>query len=142
MQGRAVLNSSCHYDPTKKDPQSKDILSAPSHEYRIMCSARLKIPDCKVEVRSYVLVQNPSRWKMKGERVIVHSPVRNLSTTPQEIPVKRYCQDEEGNSVCMLGAPDIERDTSNIYEELQVSRVRLLFSSIPKTRGAGSYISS
>ncbi|TVY23138.1 hypothetical protein LHYA1_G007874 [Lachnellula hyalina] len=87
-----------------------------------MYSARLEIPNCKVKVRSYVLVQNPSRWNVKGERVIVQSPIQNLSTTLQEIPVKRYFQDEEQNSVCMLGVQDIEGDTNDIYEELQVSR--------------------
>ena len=90
-----------------------------------MYSARLEIPSCKVKVRSYVLVQNPSRWNVKGERVIVQSPIQNLSTTLQEIPVKRYFQDEEQNSVCMLGVQDIEGDTNDIYEELQVSRVGL-----------------
>jgi hypothetical protein len=87
----------------------------------MMGSKRLEISDCKVEVRSYVLVPNPSRWNQKGERVIVESPVPDNST-PLEIPVKRYCHGEEQNSVCKLGLQDIERDTSDIYEELQVSQ--------------------
>ncbi|TVY94468.1 hypothetical protein LAWI1_G000087, partial [Lachnellula willkommii] len=95
-----------------------------------MCSARLEIPNCKVKVRSYVLVQNPSRWKMKGERVTVHSPVRNLSTTLQEIPVKRYCQDEEQNSY-EIGDPfwiNVGPKTKNYTTSVPVINLRTLES--------------
>lgn len=79
------------------------------------------VSDCKVEVRNYVLVPNPSRWNQKGKRVVVQSPVL-VPTGAQKIPVKRYCQGDDLNSICELGTEDIEHDTSDIYKEARVSQ--------------------
>lgn len=76
--------------------------------------------DCKVQVRKYVLISKPSRWHQKGERVVVQSPMLNISKTVLEVPVRRY-NGLEQNSVCFLPRQDIEKDTSSIYDKAKVS---------------------
>lgn len=80
-----------------------------------------EIIDCKLQIRSYVLVPLPSRWIRSGERVIIHSPVQDISTSPENIPAKRYCHGEEQHAVCFMKPSDIEKETSVIYEELCIS---------------------
>jgi hypothetical protein len=77
--------------------------------------------DCKVEVRKYVLISQPSRWRQKSERVVVQSPMLQISKTVLDVPVKRFNGEEE-NSVCFIPKQDIEKDTSSIYEKAQVSK--------------------
>jgi len=81
-----------------------------------LCS---EILDCKVQVQTYVLVAQPSRWRRKGQRTIIHAPLCDISTTPY-IPAKRFHHGEEQNAVCFIKPSDIERDTSVIYEELSI----------------------
>lgn len=86
-----------------------------------MSSTEVDTIDCKVAVRKYVLVSQPSRWKQKSQRVVVQSPMLNISKTILEVPVRRFNGEEE-NSVCFLPKQDIEKDTSSIYEKAQVSK--------------------
>jgi hypothetical protein len=74
--------------------------------------------DCKVKVRKYVLVSQPSRWRKKSDRVVVQSPMLQISKPILEVPVRRF-NGEEQNSVCFIPKQDIERDTSSIYEKEQ-----------------------
>jgi hypothetical protein len=45
---------------------------------------------CKVKVRKYVLVSDPTRWKRKGERIVVQSPMLDIPKSVSHVPVKRY----------------------------------------------------
>ncbi|KAE9372401.1 hypothetical protein N431DRAFT_340250 [Stipitochalara longipes BDJ] len=85
-----------------------------------MASNQVDISDCKVRVRKYVLVSRPSRWKQKGERVVVQSPMLNIPKTVLHVPVKRYTGEEQ-NSVCFIPKQDIEEDISSIYENAEVT---------------------
>jgi hypothetical protein len=85
-----------------------------------MISNQMDIQDCKVEVRKYVLVSQPSRWKQKGERVVVQSPMLKISKTVLDVPVKRF-NGEEDNSVCFIPKQDIEKDSNSIYNNAKVS---------------------
>jgi hypothetical protein len=85
-----------------------------------MNSKQLGILDCKVEVRKYVLVSQPSRWRQKSERVVVQSPMLKITESVSVVPVKRY-KGEEENSVCFIPKEDIEKDTSKIYDKTRVS---------------------
>ena len=84
-----------------------------------MTTTQLKPFDCKVEVRKCVLIANPSRWKQKGPRVIVYSPI-HVPTATSLVPVKRFSRGEE-DTVCFMPRGDIEKRTSKIYEKLEVS---------------------
>jgi hypothetical protein len=86
-----------------------------------MTSNQIVIQDCKVRIRKYVLVSQPSRWGQKSERVVVQSPMLEISKTVLDVPVKRY-NGEEQNSVCFIPKQDIEKDTNSIYEKTQISR--------------------
>jgi hypothetical protein len=86
-----------------------------------MSSKQPDIQDCEVGIRKYVLVSQPSRWRQKGERVVVQSPMLEISKTVSVIPVKRY-NGEEQNSVCFIPKEDIEKDTSNVYDKARVSK--------------------
>lgn len=86
----------------------------------VMTSNQVDILDCKVEVRKYVLVSQPSRWRQKGERVVVHSPMLKMPKTVLDVPVKRF-NGEEDNSACFIPKQDIEKDTSSIYDKAKVS---------------------
>ncbi|KAE8443449.1 hypothetical protein EG329_001846 [Mollisiaceae sp. DMI_Dod_QoI] len=77
--------------------------------------------DCRVRVRKYVLIAQPTRWRQKSERVVVQSPMLDIPSTITQVPVKRY-HGEEQNCVCFIPRTDIEKDASNIYEKSQVSR--------------------
>lgn len=81
------------------------------------------IPDamnCKIELRKYVLTRKSSRWAQKGDRVLVHSPMLDISTAEQ-VPVRRYNGVEE-NCVCFLPKQDIEKETSKAYRRALISR--------------------
>jgi hypothetical protein len=69
---------------------------------------------CKIQVRQYVLVLQPSRWNQRGDRVVVQSPITNITDDVSHVPVKRF-SGEEDNSVCFIPRTDIEKDTSDIY---------------------------
>jgi hypothetical protein len=86
-----------------------------------MSSTQSHILDCKVEVRNYVLISQPSRWSQKSGRVVVQSPMRDISKTVLLVPVKLY-NGEEQNSVCFIPKQDIEKDTSDVYDKFQVSK--------------------
>jgi hypothetical protein len=86
-----------------------------------MTATQVEIIDCKVEVRKWVLVRNPSRWKQKGQRVIVYSPMLHIPKEVSHVPVKRFSHDED-NSVCFMPKCDIEKNSSKIYERMQVGR--------------------
>ncbi|ESZ95826.1 hypothetical protein SBOR_3768 [Sclerotinia borealis F-4128] len=66
--------------------------------------------DCKVTLRKYVLVSRPPKWAQQGDRVVVHSPVQDI-TNESVIPVRRFNGDDE-NSVCFMPTQDIEKDGS------------------------------
>jgi hypothetical protein len=85
-----------------------------------MSSIQVDIQDCKVAVRKYVLISRPSRWKQKGERVVVQSPMLQISKAVLNVPVKRY-NGEADNAVCFIPKQDIEKDTSSIYDKAKVS---------------------
>jgi hypothetical protein len=87
-----------------------------------MSFTEANIIDCKVAIRKYVLVSQPSRWKHKSQRVVVLSPMLNITKAILEVPVRRF-NGEEDNSVCFLPKQDIEKDTSSIYEKAQVSQL-------------------
>jgi hypothetical protein len=82
-----------------------------------------RIPDCKAQVRKYVLVSQPSRWSQRGDRVVVQSPVLKIDTV-SVVPVKRFKGGggEEDNSVCFLPRKDIEKDSSSVYENSRVKK--------------------
>jgi hypothetical protein len=86
-----------------------------------MTSNQVNIEDCKVEIRKYVLISQPSRWRQKGERVVVQSPMLKISKTVLDVPVRRF-NSEEYNAVCFIPKQDIEKDSSNIYDKAQVSK--------------------
>lgn len=86
----------------------------------MMSSNQVDMLDCKVEVRKYVLISQPSRWRQKGERVVVQSPMLQLPKTVLVVPVKRF-NGAEQNSVLFLPRQDIEKDTSSIYDKAKVS---------------------
>jgi hypothetical protein len=87
-----------------------------------MSSTQPDALDCKVEIRKYVLVSQPSRWGgQKGERTVVQSPVLKISKNVLEVPVKRYLGEQQ-NSVCFIPTDDIEKDSSSAYERNQVSK--------------------
>ncbi|KAH7342369.1 hypothetical protein BKA65DRAFT_290646 [Rhexocercosporidium sp. MPI-PUGE-AT-0058] len=86
-----------------------------------MSTSQLDTKDCKVEVRKYVLVSQPSRWHQKGQRVVVQSPMLNIPKDVSFVPVKRF-NGEEQNLVCFLPRTDIERDSNDAYQRLHVSR--------------------
>jgi len=86
-----------------------------------MSSKQFDILDCKVKVRKYVLISQPSRWNKKGVRVVVQSPMRKISKKVLLVPVKRY-NGEENNSVCLIPKQDIEKDTSDVYDKAQVTK--------------------
>lgn len=75
---------------------------------------------CKVQVRKYVLVSLPSRWRQRGERVVVQSTMLVIPNHATHVPVKRY-NGEEQNSVCSLPREDIEKDSSGVYEKSRVT---------------------
>ncbi|KAI9642345.1 hypothetical protein NHQ30_009148 [Ciborinia camelliae] len=75
--------------------------------------------DCKVPIRKYVLIARPSKWAQKGDRVVVQSPVQNI-TNESAIPVRRFNGDDE-NSVCFMPVQDIEKDESNAYTGAMVT---------------------
>ncbi|KUJ07270.1 uncharacterized protein LY89DRAFT_742918 [Mollisia scopiformis] len=77
--------------------------------------------DCKVSVRRYVLIKQPSRWHRRGDRVVVQSPMLELSNNVSEVLVKRF-NGLEQNEVCLIPKTDIEKDSTDIYEKSQVSR--------------------
>ena len=85
-----------------------------------MTSSRVEILDCRVKVRKYVLVPCPSRWAQNGERVVVQSPMLKITDSALEVPVKRY-NGEGQNSVHFIPKHDIEKDTSSIYDNANVS---------------------
>lgn len=85
-----------------------------------MSEYRPVILDCKVKVRKYVLVSQPSRWKQRGDRVVVQSSMLTIPNNVTHVPVKRY-NGEEQNSVCSLPREDIEKDSSSVYEKSQVA---------------------
>lgn len=77
--------------------------------------------DCKVEIRKYVLVSQPKRWRRKGHRVVVQSPMLEISKSTTHVPVRCF-RGEEENGVCFLEKSDIEKDSSKIYGKLQVGQ--------------------
>jgi hypothetical protein len=84
--------------------------------------------DCKVRVRKYVLVAQPSRWNQRGERIVVQSPMLEIHNAVSLVPVKRY-HSEEQNSICFIPIEDIEMDSSIVYERLQVTKTPSLVDS-------------
>ncbi|KAH9223233.1 hypothetical protein DL95DRAFT_353302 [Leptodontidium sp. 2 PMI_412] len=84
-------------------------------------TSKLEAKDCKVEVRKYVLVSQPSRWQQKRDRVVVQSPMLNIPKDVSLVPVKRF-NGEEQNLVCFLPRADIERDSNDTYQRLHVSK--------------------
>ncbi|KAN0122997.1 hypothetical protein V8E51_001323, partial [Hyaloscypha variabilis] len=77
--------------------------------------------NCQVKVRKYILVSQPSRWRKKGDRVVVQSPMLEISKPVLEVPVRRF-NGEEQNSVCFIPKQDIERDTSSLYDKENLSK--------------------
>jgi hypothetical protein len=86
-----------------------------------MESVDADVLDCKVEMRKYVLVSQPTRWRRKGHRVVVQSPMLEIFKSTTHIPVRCF-RGEEENGVCFLEKSDIEKDSSKIYVKLQVSQ--------------------
>jgi hypothetical protein len=77
--------------------------------------------DCKIPIRKYVLITQPTRWSQKGGRVVVHSPMLNIGTTISYVPVK-CCHGSGQNDVDFLPKSNIEKDTKDVYEKLYVSK--------------------
>src|SRR3954470_2226496 len=75
-----------------------------------MAKGRTGLLDCRIEVRRYRLVLKPSRWGARGSRTQGLSPVLDLSHRQVRVPVKRYSQVDEDNSVCFLPKEDFEDD--------------------------------
>lgn len=75
--------------------------------------------DCKVQIRRYVLIASPSKWAQRGARVVVQSPVPNI-TNELVIPVRRFKGDKE-NSVCFMPVQDIEKDGSIAYKDAKIT---------------------
>jgi hypothetical protein len=86
-----------------------------------MAAVEIKIFDCKVKLRKYVLISRPSRWNQLGDRVVVQSPMIPIPNTAVLVPVKRFCG-EKDNSGCFLPRCDIEKDASPIYDRELVSK--------------------
>jgi hypothetical protein len=80
--------------------------------------------DCRVTVRDYVLVANPSKLARKGDRQVVQSPMLDITnmSTKQLVPVRCFRGIEE-NVVCYLPKGDIEKDSSIAYRKAFVSTV-------------------
>jgi hypothetical protein len=79
--------------------------------------------NCKVKVRFYVLVSNPSKLARSGIRQVVQSPVLDITkVSTVSVPVRCFRGPEE-NIVCYLPKRDIEKDGSTAYENAFVSRV-------------------
>ena len=83
-------------------------------------SKQPEILDCKVEIRKYVLIKQSTRWSKKAIRVVVQSPMLDISNTVSEVPVKRY-NGEEQNSVDFIPRQDIEKGKS-VYDKAQISK--------------------
>lgn len=82
--------------------------SMPSRERRTMAGSFTKILDCRKEVRDYRLVPNPSRWKQKGERVMIQSPMLEILESTSHVPAKRYSYGQAQNYACFLLRDDID----------------------------------
>lgn len=83
--------------------------------------------DCKIPIRRYVLIARPSKWAQKGDRVVVQSPVQNI-TNESAIPVRRFKGDNE-NSVCFMPIQDIEKDDSVAYKNAMVTSKSTLINA-------------
>ncbi|KAH7412465.1 hypothetical protein BKA64DRAFT_329426 [Cadophora sp. MPI-SDFR-AT-0126] len=77
--------------------------------------------DCKIEGRKYVLVSQPSRWQTTRERVVVQSPMLNISKDVALVPVRRF-NGEQQNVVCFLPRTDFEKDSSDAYQRSHVNK--------------------
>ena len=76
-----------------------------------MISSSASMLSCSVEVRTYKLIPQPSRWGLQGERsALVQSPVLEISDIILRVPVKRHSHVEELNSVTFLPKGDIAED--------------------------------
>ncbi|KAL2076020.1 hypothetical protein VTL71DRAFT_963 [Oculimacula yallundae] len=85
-----------------------------------MNTSQLSSNDCKVKVRKYVLVSKPSRLQQKRGRVVVQSPLLNITKDVLFVPV-RVLHGKEYNLVCYLPRADIERDSSDAYRRQHAS---------------------
>ncbi|KAK0121602.1 hypothetical protein ONS95_009891 [Cadophora gregata] len=86
-----------------------------------MSTLSLDTKNCKIEVRKYVLIPQSSRWQKKRERVVVQSPMLNITKDVSLVPVRRF-NGEQQNAVCFLPRTDIEKDTSDTYQRLHVNK--------------------
>lgn len=98
----------CFSPPLLSADNLQEPLDATPRELRTMAANCSRILDCRIEVRDYRLVLNPTRWMQNGERVMVQSPMFEILESTSHVSAKRYSFGEEQNSVCFLPRNDID----------------------------------
>lgn len=88
-----------------------------------MDSTKADIPDCKVTVRRYLLVREPSQWGYPNfDRAVVQSPVLTIDSV-SSVPAKRLTDNyEDEDAICFLDPQDFVNDSAKIYWRLKINR--------------------